>query len=157
MTLSKLAAQLEEARQDVLLFERLQSAQERLDTLTAEYEQAEAQANREAAARAAKAKEEMFAGISDLRITRSPGGEPGLLHDKFEISYIKPGWDTLQGRSVPTRKADTAFSRVPPDVMMYLIEKRPELIPSDILALDPDNPRNAFAIYAAARLRGFFR
>jgi hypothetical protein len=46
------------------------------------------------------------------------------------------------------------FGALPPAVLDYLIEKCPERIPAKIMALAPDNPRQAFNRYFMGLKRG---
>ena len=71
MDLEQLSAELEEARADVTMLERLKSAVDRVKRLSIEHDKASA-ARDKAVAAEAKAKEvERFAGISNVRVTQS--------------------------------------------------------------------------------------
>lgn len=78
------------------------------------------------------------------------------MSENFKITYTKDQWDSRMGRCYPKAMTAETFSAVPADVLLYLLEKQPELLPADILALDPDSPRNALQIYMVARRKGCF-
>jgi hypothetical protein len=157
MTLSKLAQALDDARKDVATYSRLLAAEARVDELTTALAEAQAQHDRDVAEQAAAAKAQMFAGITNVSISQAtPISSDGhLLSDNFTIAYTKDKWDHRTGRCSPAQTVARSFSELPEDVLLYLLEK-PELIPADILALDPDSPRNALSIYRVARRKGCF-
>jgi hypothetical protein len=135
MALSKLAQKLNDARRAVALFTRLQDAERHT----------EAHCEADAAAT-------HVGGVSDVRVadTSPPAAGEGLLHRSFQIT-----WNRLAGRGGPKRLFANGFHGLPAPVMLCLQEKYPEQIPAAIMALAPDDTRQAFALYATARLRGY--
>jgi hypothetical protein len=150
--LSSITTELEAARADMALLERLKSAADRVSRLSAEHDKATAALNA-AKVREAKAKEDArFAGIEHLAIDdTSP--DANLVRSNFKISYARPTWD---GRAtVPRHHTASGFSLLDRDVLSYIIERCPERIPHKIMALAPDNPRLAFDRYFVSLRRGY--
>jgi hypothetical protein len=122
--------------------------------LTAERDKATKERDKALAAEAKSAEANRFAQNSDVQGTEHPETvREHVLHASWTIHWTKPTWN---GRtSAPTQHSVTGFGIVPPDVLAYLMDKRPDLIPSKIMALAPDNPRDAFRRYFASQRRGF--
>jgi len=158
-THSQLAQELADARLDVETYNRLRASEERVRELETALAEAEARESREAAEKAQAAKQQMFAGITNVSVSQSTPlgmmGRGNLLTENFKITFTKTQFDSKEGRSFPKPTTVDSFSTVPADVMLYLIE-HPDLIPADILALDPDSPRSALSIYVVARKKGYF-
>ena len=154
MNLARIAAELEEARADVALLERLKSANDRVTRLTTEQEKATKARDKALAAQAKAEKEARFAGISDVGVSESPETvRENVIRSSFTITYTKPTWN---GRSSPpTRHSVASFGTLPPDVLAYLVDVRPDLIPAKIMALSPDSPRDALRRYFASCKRGY--
>ena len=150
--IERITADLELANTDVALLERLKSAKDRVTRLTGELEKATA-ARTKALTSEAKANEDRrFAGISNVVITDAEPNE-SVLRSPFTITYSKPAFD---GRSTRVREHSAGgFGALSPEVLDYIIEKRPELIPAKIMALVPNDPRAAFRRYFVSLRRGF--
>jgi hypothetical protein len=151
--LERITVELDVAREDLALLERLKSAQDRLNRLTADHAKATKELDKARAADAKAAKAARFAGISDLTVTESPDTvREHVLRADWTIGWTSPTWD---GRcTLPTRHSIGGFGALPPDVFQYLIECCPERIPAKIMALAPDNPRAAFHRYFTGLKRG---
>jgi len=153
--LDRIASELREAEADVALLERLKSATDRVNRLTAEHAKAIKEQDKAAAADVKEAKSARLAGISDVTVTEHPDTQrEHVLRASFTIHWTKPTWN---GRSnPPTKHSMTGFGACPPEVLEYLIERCPERIPSKIMALAPDHPREAFRTYFRGLKRGCF-
>ena len=150
--LASINAELEAAREDMTLLERLKSAADRVTRLTAEQEKKLA-AHRAAVATEAEAKvDARFAGISDVQVTDSTPMET-VLRSSFQITYVRPAWDGY--RTVPKRQSANGFGVLAPEVLDYLIARCPERIPAKIMALAPENPRRALDRYFVGVRRGY--
>jgi hypothetical protein len=147
----RISAELEEARADMTLIDRLKSAADRVKRLSGEQDKAIAARNKALAAEAKAKQEARFAGISDMRITCV--GNEHLLRLRFTIEYMSPRWNGFE--SVPARRSFESFDALPSDVLDYIIEVRPDLIPAMIADLAPGSPREAFGRYFLGKKRGY--
>ena len=153
--IERIEAELELANEDVTLLERLKSATDRVARLTGELEKATAAQIKARNAEAKAYNDDRFARISNVSVTAGKTDSENLLRSTFTITYSKPAWD---GRSTRVREHSTVgFGALPPEVLDYIIDKRPELIPAKIMALAPDSPRDAFRSYFVSMRRGFIR
>ena len=151
--LTRINAELEAAREDVALLERLKSAQDRVNRLTAEQAKAVREHDKALAAEAKAAKAARFASISNVLVTEHPDTvREHALRASFTITWTQPVWD---GRaSIPTQHSIGGFSALPSHVFEYIMENCPDRIPAKIMALAPDNPREAFGRYFRGLKRG---
>ena len=147
MDLEQISAELEKAQADVAMLERLKR-------LSIEYGKASAARDKAIASEAKAIEAERFAGIGNVRVTQSANtiGE-NLLRSAFTIAYTKPRWDMYE--MVQTPYSVDGFGPLPPEVLDYIILKRPSLIPSAISALNPDCPTDAFRQYFLILRRGY--
>lgn len=156
MTLSKLARELDEARRDVALLQRLQEAQKRVEAASAAYENAKDAEERTAAEKAKAEHEARLDEISDLRVTESADPKGcGVLGSSFRITYTRPSWDHSLNRTVPKRVEVNGFGALCPPVLQYLIERAPEQIPASVMTLAPSDPEAALQRYFVGRRRGW--
>ncbi|WP_370178219.1 hypothetical protein [Alteriqipengyuania sp.] len=156
--ITALASALEEARADLALAERLATAKQRVEKLTTDVATAEAEALRAQAQRAAEAAEARFANISDVKVTSAPSKVGDTLqHLRFTITWRAPRYDMRSGTSPVTSCKAVGFHALPENVLAYLVEKAPDRIPQEIMALAPDNPSRAIQEYFAGKRRGYFR
>jgi hypothetical protein len=149
--LDRITVELDVAREDLALLERLKSAHDRVNRLTTEREKAIKERDRALAAEAKAVKAKRFAGITDLRVSETHTGEH-VLRSSWTIQWTKPAWD---GRAtLPRQHSCEGFGGLPTDVFDYLIEERSDLIPAKIMALDPSDARKAFHRYFLGLRRG---
>lgn len=157
--LSTLAAELEAAQQDLALWQRLSTAEERAEALAARYEKAKAAHDKQEAAEAEATREARFNGLADIRVSdttdRSAQAGDHLLRRSYRITYTAPQYDIYAQRSVPKEQVVNGFAALPGNVLAFLIEKHPEQIPAAIAALAPDDPYGAFEIYFRDMRRGY--
>ena len=151
--LNELAAALAAAEQDVLLLERLQSAKDRFARLTKDYDRAERAHEREEAAKEKEAYDNRFAGLIAVRVTGS--GKDNSIHQNYRITCTRDVYDTYAQRGIPKEVHYAGFLALPPDVFGFLIERHPEQVPAEIMALAPGDPEAAFSRYFQARRRGY--
>ena len=151
--LERITADLSDAQADFDLLERLKSAADRVKRLTAEQQKAAKELTKARTTEAQAAKDSRCAQISDIQVTDSPETmRAHVLRAAFPIPWLKPTWD---GRiSAPQRHSATGFGACPPDVLDCLIDRCPQRIPAKIMALAPDNPREAFRRYFVSLKRG---
>ena len=146
--------ELEEARKDNALFNRLRGAAERVEELTAAHGRALAEQARVEAAAAAVAHAARFVGLSDIQVTRGGAADENLVRVSFAISYTVTR-DHGDGWPTPKRHTMRGFRALDPAVFGFLIEEHPERIPAEIMALAPGNPWGAFDEYFSALRRGY--
>jgi hypothetical protein len=151
--IERIEADLELARDDVALLERLKSATDRVARLTGELEKVTTARSKALAAEAKANDERRFAAISNVSVTDGKTAAENVVRSTFTITYSRPAFD---GRSTRVREHTCeGFGPLPPEVLDYIIEKRPDLIPAKIMALAPDSPRDAFRRYFVALRRGY--
>jgi hypothetical protein len=149
--LERITVELNEANADLALLERLKSAADRVKRLTAEQDKATKSRDKAVAAEAKAADDARFAGISDVQVTCNTPDEH-VVRSSFTINYVRLTWNGYL--TAPMEHSVTGFGCLPPDVLDYLIERRPDRIPAKIMALAPDSPREAFRRYFASLRRG---
>lgn len=157
MSLSKLAAQLEEARKDVETYSRLKSAERRVTELTAAHGVQAAADSAEQDGRRIAARDALLAETEYVRVEalHGPTGPDNLLRTAFRITYGKRVLDSRSWDSPVKAHVVQGFQALPAPVMFYLQEKCPEQIPAEIMALAPGDPDLAFQRYFGARRRGY--
>ena len=155
-TTTDLASQIEQARADVALLARLQGAEKRLPGLEKDYAAALAAQEREAAKQAEIAREASYGGVTDIRVVgkENPQARSNVLATSFDIFYTRPQFSMRLGKSVPTEHKVQGFVALRREAMLYLLEKRPDLIPQPIRELSPDDPHGAMDAYFRALRRG---
>jgi hypothetical protein len=154
--LAQISGNLTAALEDVALLERLKSAPDRAARLTAEKEKATKERDRALAAEAKAAKAARFAGITDIRVAESPetaSKNENVVRSSWTITWTAPTWDGYASR--PKEHSRASFGSLPHDVLAYLVEERPDLIPAKIMALCPGSPLAAFNRYFVSCKRGF--
>ena len=152
--LDRIATDLAAAQEDVALLERLKSATDRVARLTADQEKASKARDKALAVEAKEQDAARFAGLSNVAVTESPETiRESVLRSAWTIRYSKPTWN---GRTNPLREhSANSFGSLEPAVLAYLMDKRPDLIPAKIMALAPDNPKQAFGRYFVSCKRGY--
>lgn len=167
LSLDTIATQLEEAKADLALAQRIQTAPDRVKTLTPLYEKAlrayesakaKMQAN-DAALRAAAEKalaDARFAGLSDLCIEeRVDIKNPHVLKNTYVISWTHPVWGAEENETLPAPCTAKGFGFLPPDVLAWIIERHPEKVPASIMDLAPGDVEAALTRYFIALRRGY--
>ncbi|WP_226660582.1 hypothetical protein [Alteriqipengyuania lutimaris] len=156
--LHTLTTALAEAEADLALAERIATAKERVAKLTKELAEAEEEALRAEARRAAEAADARLANITDVQVTSAPSKSGNTLqHLLFTITWRAPRYDMRSGTSPVSRWEVVGFHAVPENVLAYLVEKAPDRIPPEIMALAPNSPARAMEAYLAGKRRGYFR
>jgi hypothetical protein len=151
--IKRISDKLDAAREDVALLERLKSATDRVARLTGEYEKASKALDKAKATDAKADDDRRFGGISNVSVSAGNTANENVVRSTFTITYSRPSFD---GRSTRVREhACVGFGALPPEILDYIIEKRPELIPAKIMALAPDSPRAAFRRYFVSLRRGY--
>jgi hypothetical protein len=158
--IATIAAQLDEAKKDAALWERLSKAPELAKQLTRDLDRAKAAQQKEAATQAKAAQDARFARIGSLRVqetTSDPSAGENLLRRSYSISYTTPVYDMYTMTSLPREHTKPSFEQLPDDIYDCLIDRHPEQIPAAIMDLAPGNPRAALAAYLDARRRGYIK
>lgn len=147
----RLGAELEQAKADVALLQRLKGAEADAKRLTTELRAAQDDLAT-AMADATKARYEAeFAKFRDITITEEEGKGIGPLHTTYTTTVTAVSFD---GATHEGEQTYVGFIGLPSDAMRYLIEKHPERIPASIMALGCD-PYEAFDTYFAGMRRGY--
>ncbi len=157
-TPAAILAELEAAQKDLLLFQKLQTAEKRVERLSREYDRAVAAQAQEEAAALAAAKAARFEGISNVRVTGNDQGGP--LFRNWRITFTGMAWDIYQHRNRMMETTVQGFGELLDrhrPVFDYLLEVAPDRIPAEIMALAPGDPGRAFEELFAAERRGYLR
>ncbi|SEN06282.1 hypothetical protein SAMN05192583_1917 [Sphingomonas gellani] len=96
-----------------------------------------------------------LARFSDIRVEVRPG--ESLIDTAFSIHYMQDAWDMSVNATIPKPHSCNGFAALADDAYEYLVTKKPEAIPAEIMALAPGKPQEAFAIYLQGKARGFFK
>ena len=148
--------ELEAAQKDLALFQRLQTAEKRVEQLTRDYENARVTQEREEAAALEAAKEARFAGLSDIRVEGASLDHSGSeLHANHRITWRGPKYDSASGTTLIRTHEVFGLLSLPPHVLAFLVELHPEQIPAAILALAPGDPWAAIETLYITRRRGY--
>jgi hypothetical protein len=158
--LAEAEAALEAAKADKARWERLSNAASRVKKLAPIYDEARAAHDSAVAAEAQAKSDARFNGLADLSVTNTSTGGlngGGLLRMSWRISWTGPGYDAQTMTGAIQRHERDSFFNLPPNVMAFLIERHPELIPDEIMALAPGDPAEAMEEYHRARQRGYLK
>jgi len=148
----RLGADLEQAKADVALLQRLKDAEANAKRLAGELRAAQDELST-AIAEATEAKREAeFAKFKDITVTEEQGNGSSVLHSSFTIVVTALSFD---GATHEEQRTYIGFGQLPGDALSYLIEKRPDRIPASITALSPNDPYEAFDTYFAGLRRGY--
>ena len=99
-------------------------------------------------------REERLKGFTDIDVDTTPG--ENLMNTSFIIRYTRMTWDMSINESVPKEHKSTGFAGLEDTAYEYLVTKRPERIPAQIMALAPGKPHDAFSLYFIGKKRGHF-
>lgn len=159
-TLATITADLEAAREDLALLERLNSAPARVAQLTTEQELAQAahdkaQAEAQKAASAARFDGLKSIEVADVTSANANVGD-GVLWRSFRITVTKLAYH-MSTQPVEEKQVYNGFETVPANVFAFLIEKHPAKIPPPIAALAPGDPYRAFDEFFISKQRGYIR
>jgi len=100
-------------------------------------------------------REKRLAAFTDISVEVKPG--ESLLSTGFIIRYIKDAWDISLNETVPKPHECNGFAALADDAYEYLVSKKPDAIPAEIMTLAPGKPHEAFRIYFGAKARGFLK
>lgn len=147
----QLTADLEAARADAALFERLSGAAAQIAPLAAKLEQAQADLEATRVSDAEAERQALLDTFSDIEVVSE--GDDNLLRRGYKITVTRKQFDGYE--NTLTSRTYRGFKSLPFEVFVYLIERRPELIPTDILEFAPNNAWDAFDGYFIALQRGY--
>jgi hypothetical protein len=160
--LTRLLKGLEDAKGDLALYTRLIASEKLVEELTAKVLEARAKHDKAEAERKAAEREARFAGFGKITVedatyhgSSRPIGE-GLFRAR-KVICERPTWNPYRGTSEVGPVTYPGIPGTPPEVLAYLVEKHPEAIPADIMALCPQCPYTALDEYFVCRKRGSSR
>lgn len=156
MTVSEIDRAIDEARADIDLLARLQSAAERLATLEKDRSAALASEQLAATRQAEAAQIASYEGVTAIRVAEvhSELGPIAFPHTPYDITYTKPEYCMHTRQSAPKEFRVRGFGALPRGAMLYLLQQASEQIPPQIMALAPNDPASAMGAYFTARKRG---
>ncbi len=156
--LQTLTAQLEEARRDADMWQRLKGAEDRAKRLKGEYDKAKAEHDAAEGEKAKAAEEARYAGLRGLTITEVPSAtSPNVLSSRFHITYTRDAWDALAHASLPETVSKASFGALDDNIVSWMLARHPEKLPASILALAPGDASEALACYFAGLRRGYLK
>lgn len=147
----RLGADLEQAKADVALLQRLKDAEGNVKRLTAELAKAQDELTNELANATQARRKAEFAKFRDITVTEDQGRGIGPLHATYKITVKAMSFGE---RAEETEQEWIGFNGLPTDVLHYLIDQHPERIPASIMALGSD-PYEAFDTFFAGKRRGY--
>ena len=100
-------------------------------------------------------RDERLGRFSDIRVEVRPGH--GLLDTGFIIHYTQDAWDVALNATVPKPHTCNGFAALADAAYEYLVTVKPDAIPTQIMALAPGKPQEAFSIYLQAKARGYLK
>jgi len=93
--------------------------------------------------------------FSDISVEKRPG--ESLTSTGYIIRYTQDAWDVSLNQTVPKPHVCNGFAALADAAYEYLVTKKPDAIPAEIMALAPGNPQQAMSVYLAGKARGFFK
>lgn len=131
-------------------------AVQRAEELTAAIDAANEQFAAILANEAEAARKVRLAGLGDMSISVAYPNDyaDNVLRAIFTIEYTRLQYDMRYREPLPERHKLVGFGALPDDVFEYLLEVRPEAIPTEITDLAPGDPLEAFRRYFLAKRRG---
>lgn len=154
-TVERIAADLDQANQDIALMRRLKTAEADAKRLAVELRTAQEQLADRNAKDIVASREAVFAGFEDIVVRENPATSDGsLMHVAFEIVVTRREWDGY--RNEPKTQIYSSFLQLPDEAFNYLLEKHPGRIPAKVMALHPDDAWEAFREYFVSLRRGYF-
>lgn len=153
-TVERLGAELQQARQDVALFQRLKASEADAKRLALDLRAAQDELTEALTADHQAEQDARFAGFLDITVREHmPFNGSGVLQLAFSITVKREAFNGYE--TVPEVLSFGGFQQLPSDAFGYLIEKHPERIPESIMELAPGDPYAAFDRYFNALRRGF--
>ena len=148
-----LTERLAQADADVALLVRLKEAEAtatriRAELLTAQDKRAEAIADAAKQERMAR-----YASFKDARVDASDGANALAARYTITIKRLAYNYSTRQNDLV--ERTYHGFEGLDADALGYLIDVRPEALPTILMALAPGDPANAMRRYYQAKQRGY--
>ena len=156
--IASITVNLEGARADVALLQRLKDAQANAKRLTLELQATqEVLASALADERNAKLEAE-FANIRKMAISTSVPPEDrtaGVLKTTFAVTYETLSYDYQTRQNVWRTVSAPGINYLQARELAYLTQAKPELIPQCIVDLAPGQPAEAVSRYIQAMSRGY--
>ena len=150
-TVERIATELQDARQDVALLQRLKAAEADTKRLSFELSTAQDELAEALTADFQTQQNAKFASFLDITVTET--GAVAGLHRAFNITVKRLSFNGYE--NIPQEHTFGGFRALPSDALHYLIEKHPERIPASITDLAPNDPYAAFDAYFTGLRRGF--
>ena len=153
-TVERIGAQLQDARQDVALLQRLKAAEADAKRLALELRAAQDELAEAMTAEIEAQRDARFKGFLGITITEKVSeNATSVLHRAFNITVQRAAFNGYE--SVPEELTFGGFQQLPGDALHYLIERHPERIPASIADLAPNDPYGAFVAYFSGLRRGY--
>lgn len=147
--------ELDAARADAALYERLKASPALVTKLMKEASELTAKLSEVSAAEDIAKRDALFAQFGGMTVTyQMPPNRSGLLNAKWAIRWkknVQTGYAWSSGMKDFEAQDFTTLEHSCPDAYRYLVEAHPEKIPGIIMELSPNNPAEAMAIYCASK------
>lgn len=151
----RLAAELNQARADVVTLRRLKDAEADEKRLTVELRVAQEQLAERNAADVIAQRDAAYANYIDIGVEEeiTLSGD-SIMHNIYRITVTQREWNGWE--NAPKVIVFDSFRALPGEAFNYLLEKHPSRIPAKIMALNPLDAWDAFSIYFSGLKRGYF-
>lgn len=153
--IATLLAELTEASKDLALMKRLKLAEANVDRLANELEETRALLPATIADEYVAQREALFSGFHSVSVEDKSAASAHVLHKAFAITVKRIVTQFETGDNLLTDFTYNGFEAMPQETYLYLLERQPSAIPSSIMALAPNDPQAAFAIYFVGKRRGY--
>ncbi|MBL8553262.1 MAG: hypothetical protein JNL41_03210 [Phenylobacterium sp.] len=153
LTVANLTNDLIQAQDDLALHERLTGARAKVRQLQSDLAQAKTRLDAAQEQERQSARDAAFAVFSDIHVRKE--GDDHLLRLAFPVTVTRKQFDGYQ--TADTTQTFPGIQSLPSDALMYLVEKHPDRIPAEIMALAPGDPYEAINEYLISLRRGYLR
>lgn len=152
--IEELTKALAVAKADAALLDRLKRAEANLPRIADQLEQAQKDLAVILSEEHRDKRLASYAGVKSVTITDKSAGE-NLLGTSFLITVIRNSFDHDSGKNVDQKQEYVGFATVPAEVMAYIFDKNPPILPAKIMALAPGDAAEAFSLYMVSKRRGY--
>lgn len=152
--IEQLTKDLAVAKADVALLNRLKEAEANLPRIADELEQAQKNLVTLLNDEQRDKRLASYAGIKTVTITDKTPGE-NVLGSTFAVTVIRNRFDHDIGANAEQQEDYVGFGIVPAEVLAYIVDKQPPILPAKILDLAPGNPAEAFDRFMVSKRRGY--
>jgi hypothetical protein len=144
---------------DAATFKRLSDAAKEVTRLNTAVASAQDALTAYAIAETRAEMDKLFSKFGDITVTvaTAEGETPNAIGCRYSIAYEVRTYDHHTRRSDFAQRIVHGFGALDREVMAYLVERKPEVIPALIMDLAPGDPDMAFNRYFVGMQRGYMQ